>query len=209
MTESKFYRISGDSTQHRGVVPDIDFPSLFNAGEIGESALDNALDWDQISPVRHREYGMFSSLLPTLEQRHRNRAQSDPDFVYLTDQVAMAAETQGLKALPLNEVERVALRDSQENRALAIENKRREALGIDTLESLRDEDEMVSLDESDEDSMEPTELSNAQDGELPVAETEEAEDEDPDVLLLEAGRILADALALGGRATSPTVTAQR
>ena len=209
VTESKFYRISGASTQHRGVVPDIDFPSLFDAGEIGESALDNALDWDQISPVRHREYGMFSSLLPALEQRHRNRAQSDPDFVYLTDQVAMAAETQGLEALPLNEVERVALRDSQENRALAIENKRREALGMDTLESLRDEDEMVSLDESDEEGMEPTELSNAQDGELPVAETEETVDEDPDVLLLEAGRILADALALGGRAASPTVTAQR
>jgi carboxyl-terminal processing protease len=209
VTESKFYRISGDSTQHRGVVPDIDFPSLFDAGEIGESALDNALDWDQISPVRHREYGMFSSLLPTLEQRHKNRAQSDPDFVYLTDQVAMATETQGLKALPLNEVERVALRDSQENRALAIENKRREALGMDTLESLRDEDEMVSLDESDEEGMEPTELSNAQDGELPVAETGGAVDEDSDVLLLEAGRILADALALGGRASNPTITAQR
>ena len=113
VTESKFHRISEGDSQHRGVVPDIDFPSLFDAGEIGESALDNALDWDQISPVRHREYGMFSSLLPTLEQRHRNRAQSDPDFVYLTDQVAMATETQGLKALPLNEVERVALRDSQ------------------------------------------------------------------------------------------------
>ncbi|MDP5071622.1 MAG: S41 family peptidase, partial [Congregibacter sp.] len=45
ITESKFYRISGDSTQHRGVVPDIAFPSLYDPEEIGESALDNALDW--------------------------------------------------------------------------------------------------------------------------------------------------------------------
>jgi C-terminal processing protease CtpA/Prc len=49
ITESKFYRISGDSTQHRGVVPDIVFPSLYDSEEIGESALEHALDWDQIT----------------------------------------------------------------------------------------------------------------------------------------------------------------
>ena len=52
ITESKFYRISGDSTQHRGVIPDITYPSLFDPDEIGESALDNALAWDQIAPAR-------------------------------------------------------------------------------------------------------------------------------------------------------------
>jgi carboxyl-terminal processing protease len=54
ITESKFYRISGDSTQHRGVIPDIRYPSLLQHDEIGESALDKALDWDRISPIRHK-----------------------------------------------------------------------------------------------------------------------------------------------------------
>ena len=46
LTESKFYRISGDSTQNRGVIPDIAFPPLYNKEDIGESVLDNALHWD-------------------------------------------------------------------------------------------------------------------------------------------------------------------
>lgn len=212
VTESKFYRISGDSTQHRGVVPDIDFPSLFDAGKIGESALDNALDWDQISPVRHREYGVFSSLLPTLEQRHMTRAESDPDFVYLTDQVAMASETQGLTALPLNEKERIALRDAQESQALAIENKRRGALGLPALDSLRDEEDMVTLDEGEQEDEQSPDGSNTQadDTALQAAGEDEDEVEDSDVLLIEAGRILADALALtGGASGATTVTAQR
>ena len=50
ITESKFYRISGDSTQHRGVIPDISYPSLLQHDEIGESSLEKALDWDRIAP---------------------------------------------------------------------------------------------------------------------------------------------------------------
>ncbi len=209
VTESKFYRISGDSTQHRGVVPDIDFPSLFDADEIGESALDNALDWDQISPVRHREYSMFSSLLPALELRHQTRATSDPNFVYLTDQVAMASETRGLTELPLNEAERIALRDSQERRALAIENKRRVAQGLEPLESLRDEEDMVALDSASGETGEPPEGGDVPAGDVTLAESAEDDPDEADVLLIEAGRILADALALTGNAAPQTVTAQR
>lgn len=212
VTESKFYRISGDSTQHRGVVPDIDFPSLFDPDEIGESALDNALDWDQISPVRHREYGLFSPLLPTLNERHKTRVQTDADYIYLVDQVSMASETRGLKSLPLNEQERVALRDSQEQKALEIENKRREAQGLEPLDSLRDENsESLPIDETaavtdahggGEDSKLASPLEASE-------ETADAEEEPADVLLIEAGRVLADTLALTGAAKVPEATAQR
>ena len=216
VTESKFYRISGDSTQHRGVVPDIDFPSLFDTDEIGESALDHPLDWDQISPVRHREYGMFEALLPTLESQHRKRIADDPDFVYLVDQVAMSSETRGLKSLPLNEQERVELRDSQEQRALEIENKRRTAQGLPLLESLRDEEDMVALDEPEEAAPDDTEAADsplpAEPGDQPpiaARDDKAGDDEDPDVLLLEAGRILADTLALTGNQPVSAITAQR
>ncbi|MGJ8686783.1 MAG: S41 family peptidase, partial [Spongiibacteraceae bacterium] len=55
LTESKFYRVSGDSTQNRGVIPDILFPALYDKENIGESILDNALHWDQIRTARHQK----------------------------------------------------------------------------------------------------------------------------------------------------------
>ena len=208
VTESKFYRISGDSTQHRGVVPDIAFPSLFDQEEIGESALENALDWDQISPVRHREYAVFDALVPTLAAKHQERAAKDPDFVFLSDQVAMAADTRGMDALPLSEAARIALRESQETRALAIENKRRISKGMEPLESLREETDMVALDDSevqrsdtdDTDAVIPsgdaTALPGTEGADQTLSADADAEADEPDVLLLEAGRILADSLAL-------------
>lgn len=196
VTESKFYRISGDSTQHRGVVPDIAFPSLFDEGEIGESALDRALGWDQISPVRHRDYALFDGLVPTLQQLHQERTTRDPDFIYLQDQVSMSIDTRGLTQLPLNEAERRELRESQESRALEIENKRRTAKGEEPLTSLREEEATV---DTELDAALDVDLDNeaiANDTIEEAALADEDSEEEADVLLLEAGRIVADVLAL-------------
>ena len=95
ITESKFYRISGDSTQHRGVIPDITYPSLLQHDEIGESSLEKALDWDRIAPVRHKDYGVVDAILPTLVAKHTERANSDPDFQYIWDQKALAEKVRG------------------------------------------------------------------------------------------------------------------
>jgi carboxyl-terminal processing protease len=179
LTESKFYRISGDSTQHRGVVPDVVFPSLFDPDEIGESALDHALNWDQINPVKHRRYGDINAVVPELTRLFRERSVTNPDFVYLEEQVHLAEEARAVKALPLNEEARIAMREAQENKALAIENRRRAALGEELLTSLEDE-----FDETDEDAIEPEDDSATED------------QEHPDVLLTEAGNILVDALLL-------------
>ncbi|MEQ9462996.1 MAG: carboxy terminal-processing peptidase, partial [Haliea sp.] len=129
LTESKFYRISGDSTQHRGVVPDVSFPSLFDPEQIGESALDHALNWDQINPVRHRRYDDVASVIPEITEMFRDRSINNPEFVYLEEQVGLADEARSIKSLPLNEQARVAMREEQERKALAIENRRRAALG--------------------------------------------------------------------------------
>jgi len=178
LTESKFYRISGDSTQHRGVVPDVMFPSLFDPEEIGESALDHALNWDQINPVKHRRYGDIAAVVPELTRQFRERSVSNPDFVYLEEQVHLAEEARTVKALPLNEKARIAMREMQESKALAIENRRRAARGEELLTSL--EDEFVEDDEDAE----------------PVPDADADELEQPDVLLTEAGNILVDALLL-------------
>ena len=189
ITESKFYRISGDSTQHRGVVPDLAFPSLFDTEQIGESALDHALNWDQIDSVRHRRYDDLSTVLPHVTGLYEKRSHSNPDFVYLEDQIALAAETRKLERLPLQEEKRIALRESQEQKALTIENKRRVARGEEPLASLDDDEEEDVADESAEDA-----------GSVASADTDTdetaAEDDEPDVLLTEAGNVLVDALVL-------------
>jgi carboxyl-terminal processing protease len=125
ITESKFYRVSGGSTQHRGVVPDINYPSLFDPEKIGESALDNALAWDQIAPTRFNRYDNYDSIIPTLASLHNARAANDPDYQFLQDQVDLAQGARAISVLPLQQSGRIAMRDEQEALALAIENKRR------------------------------------------------------------------------------------
>ena len=185
ITESKFYRISGESTQHRGVIPDIEYPSLFDPDEIGESALDNALAWDQIAPARFNRYDDYRSILPVLTAMHEKRAANDPDYLYLEDRVSMAQEARAITALPLQQSGRVAMRDDQESKALAIENKRRAAKGLTPLTSLTDSDEAGEVADSD--------TSNEGDA---LAHSDDQEAEIPDVLLMETGRILVDAITL-------------
>ena len=188
ITESKFYRISGDSTQHRGVIPDISYPSLLQHDEIGESSLDKALDWDRIAPVRHKDYGVVDAILPTLVAKHTERANADPDFQYIWDQKALAEKVRGAEVLPLNEAERIAQRTSQEIQYLAIENTRRQAKGMDALASLDD------LVEGDEDSSDMPQDNS----EEPPTVSDESEADEVDALITETARILADAINLSG-----------
>jgi carboxyl-terminal processing protease len=177
LTESKFYRISGDSTQHRGVVPDVEFPSLYDPEEIGESSLDHALNWDQINAVRHRRYNDIDAIVPKITNLFQERSAANPDFIYLEDQVELARQNRILKELPLNEKARIALRDQRKAKALEIENKRRKSLG---------EDILLSLDDTETDEADDADAIDDGDG----------DGDDGDILLLEAGNILADSLLL-------------
>jgi carboxyl-terminal processing protease len=195
VTESKFYRISGDSTQNRGVLPDISYPSLFDPDDVGESALPHALPWDQISAVRHREYDSFGGLVSALASRHESRVETDPDLIFLNEQVAMALESRSIDRLPLAEVERRAMRDQQEQRALAIENRRREAKGLESLDSLDSSTAALDTGVSNGNAV-LEQSSGAATEDLSVEEDSTETDDDSDVLLLETGRILADAINL-------------
>jgi carboxyl-terminal processing protease len=192
ITESKFYRVSGGSTQHRGVVPDIDYPSLFDPEKIGESALDNALAWDQIAPTRFNRYNNYDTIIPTLASMHNARAANDPDYQFLQDQVEMAQDARAISALPLQQSGRIAMRDEQEALALAIENKRRLSKGLEPL---------ATLDTDDEIAADPPIVSNEETA-LPQntpLETGDGEEATPDVLLLETGKILVDSISLRPR----------
>ena len=192
ITESKFYRVSGGSTQHRGVEPDIDYPSLFDPEKIGESALDNALAWDQIAPTKFNRYNNYDTIIPTLTSLHNARAANDPDYQFLQDQVDMAQEARAISALPLQQSGRIAMRDEQEALALAIENKRRLSKGLEPLAAL-DTDEEIAAE---------TPIASNDETALPhdsPAETGDDEKAPPDVLLLETGKILVDAISLRPR----------
>ncbi len=128
MTISKFYRVSGDSTQHRGVLPDIDFPSAFDPDEIGESQQDTALPWDRIAAVPFRANPKLSGFVAPLTAKHSARSRVQPDFAHLVAQLALN-ETWGKKTvLSLNleqRRQRVAEWDLQQ---LTLENNRRQGL---------------------------------------------------------------------------------
>lgn len=136
ITRSKFYRISGETTQHQGVIPDISFPDMIDVNEIGEDALDNALPWDTIRPVLHRKTGQLSPYIAQLEKRHAQRVKSNPDYQLRLDQINKIKQNRQQSSVSLNEQERKQQQIEFDNWQLAVENARREAKGLKPLNSL-------------------------------------------------------------------------
>lgn len=151
ITESKFYRISGESTQHRGVVPDIELPDVYDSEDIGESALDNAMKWDTISPVPYKKYGDFKEIIPTLAQLSRQRAANDPEFIYLNKKISYE-KSLVLKEISLNEKKRLEERQRDREYRLKLENQKRIAKGEKALKELDDDEasdvESISKEDS-------------------------------------------------------------
>lgn len=179
ITESKFYRVSGDSTQHRGVIPDIMLPQVIDPDEVGESTYETALEWDQIHPVRHDKYINFSQLLPILKEQHDSRIDQDPDLNFIADSYDLAQENRDQKELSLNIKQRKQEKKDRENTLLELENKRRVAKGEEpfkTFDDLKDHD--------------------SKENEEAVASVEINTD---DALLKESGQILADFITLRSR----------
>ena len=125
LTVSKFYRVSGDSTQHRGVIPDIEFPSIYNIDEIGESEQENALLWDQIHAVPHKSSNQLKDIIQPLAIKHKERAYSDPNFVHMIDQLDLTQSWNKEQSLSLNLEKRRERNNARDEALLAIENKRR------------------------------------------------------------------------------------
>ena len=76
LTAAKFYRVSGQSTQHQGVLPDVEFPEVYDSERVGESSLDDAMPWDVIKPAVYPHYGEFGSLLQALRSAHEARVKN-------------------------------------------------------------------------------------------------------------------------------------
>lgn len=152
LTESKFYRISGESTQHRGIVPDIQLPELYDASRIGESAQETALPWDKIRPVPYRRLGDYSAILPQLKARHTERAQQDSDYQLLLRELALMEEANARTVVSLNKEVRQNERQTLEQKRLELANKRREARGEEPFDNLAEWRASTSEEDSEDES---------------------------------------------------------
>lgn len=152
LTRAKFYRISGESTQNRGVEPDIHFPSLIDPERIGESSLDNALGWDTVQNVQYRRYGAPENVMPILLAQHEARAADNPNFRYLERQSALARKLREQHtSVSLNREQRQRELEAQEAEQLSLENQRRRALNLPELEEWMDaRDDGIESDEASE-----------------------------------------------------------
>ncbi|MDD9958168.1 MAG: carboxy terminal-processing peptidase [Gammaproteobacteria bacterium] len=196
LTRSKFYRISGASTQHRGVIPDIQFPDFYDAYEdIGESSLDGALPWDTVRPVEYRTYHSIQALIPELRTLHEDRAATSPDFIYLAGQIERTRALREREFLSLNEAVVKQEREDNRREEFDAENMRRALKGLPLREWVDEEEEEDAAD-SPAPATDDTTLADNEGDES----GEEEDEEDP--LILESGRILADFISLSQRRIS-------
>ncbi|MEO5629276.1 MAG: carboxy terminal-processing peptidase [Thermomonas sp.] len=183
LTIAQFFRPGGSSTQSKGVVPDVGFPTSVDAGEYGENTYDNALPWTRVAAAPHVQYGNFASLLGKLDARHDARVAKDVEFQWWTEDVATFRKEQAKKSVSLNEVERRNERDKFD----ALRKRRadqRVQLGIE-LDPL--------LAQRSDDGLQGSERNIAED----VAR-EQAAKKVTDPLLRESATILSDAIGLLG-----------
>lgn len=170
LTLAKFYRISGESNQNKGVIPDVLYPSIYDDKEIGESALSNALPWDYINPVVHSNWASYQQIIPDLIKLHESRVKNNPDFIYLNQQLKHYNAIRNVKSISLSEKIRKDEKVKQENDLLLIENQKRKAKGLD---------EIVEIKQAEEGSQNPE-------------QEQSLLKNDDGFLLVEAGSILLD-----------------
>jgi carboxyl-terminal processing protease len=138
VTIGKYYRITGESTQDRGVTPDIALPSLIDANEVGESTRDRALPWDHIEPATFKAEGDLKPITASLQKLHEERTANSADFRYLHDDIATLDAMRSQKTLSLNLKTREAERKRQETERLDRENTWRAAHDLKPVKSLEE-----------------------------------------------------------------------
>ncbi|MFQ5771879.1 MAG: carboxy terminal-processing peptidase, partial [bacterium] len=133
VTIAKFYRVTGGTTQHRGVIPDISYPSLFDEMDVGESTQTFALPWDQIASANFNSTHNVSKYISTLRMKSKKRIVKNPEFRYLMEDIEQYKQRQERKYITLQEAKRKEEREKLEARRLARVNERRKAKGLEPL----------------------------------------------------------------------------
>lgn len=220
ITQAKFYRISGESTQHQGIIPDILYPVSYDNDSIGESSLDHPLTWDKIEPTAYRVKSNILAIIPELRSQHAVRVKSNADFVYLREAFNFRKRQTEENEISLNQQTREKKQQSVDDFWLTLENDRRIAKGLEPVASLDDLNkenlvvasnaeasaETTAAEDSSTDDLDGNELAGVTSplAEQPGAETAQepiaAEPEEkPDAYLLETSNILLDLISMTNR----------
>ena len=141
ITESKFYRVSGDSTQSRGIDPDIVLPSTWDIETVGESSLPTHLPWDKIKPTRYRTFTEDSIAIEKTIVAFEERLSTDPNLIYLKDVRSRYDQNKNKMELSLNIDERRSEQEERKQWLLEVENKRRLSLGMEIFKDYESMDE--------------------------------------------------------------------
>lgn len=102
-TTAKFYRAGGSSTQLRGVIPDIQLPTVLDYAEVGEASMENPLPWDEVSTASFHKWNEVKPYLPELKKRSDRRLQSDKDYSYIREDIELFKKNLEDKSVSLNE----------------------------------------------------------------------------------------------------------
>ena len=135
-TIAKFYRINGGSTQHKGVIPDILFPSVIDHADWGESQEENALPWDSIARANYTTFSENKNTIKGLTELHNQRIKKEFNYIY--EDVERYKIKKEDKTISLVETERLKEKDEIEQRNIIRTNERLARLGLEKVENLDD-----------------------------------------------------------------------
>jgi carboxyl-terminal processing protease len=144
LTSAKFYRISGKSTQHQGIIPDIKFPQIYETKDTGESSLDGALPWDTTTKTSYTPYKKLLDIETKLNKLYNQRASKDPGINYLNKRVDIISKLNKKTSISLNLVDRKSRKKQFEQHELDIENDYLQAMGKKPIENFNDKQTKVN-----------------------------------------------------------------
>lgn len=140
VTTAQFFRVNGDSTQHKGVVPDISWNLPKIEADLGERAYKNALPWKRIKPAHHKDYDFaFSpSAIKQAEQKSLKRRMQNPKYVTTLNRLKLLVKAGNEKILSLNLQKRKTKREQFNKQLLALENQLQADKGLPAYKSIKE-----------------------------------------------------------------------
>lgn len=203
ITAAKFYRVSGQSTQHQGVLPDVSFPELYDTDQIGESSLEDAMPWDMIQPAVYDHNNAIAPFINELQRRHEARVADNVDFNYVRALAAKSKEASARTHVSLNKEKRLAQKDADDQWRLDLENMLRAAKGKELATSLDHLDDLVEAEKEAKEAAETAADSTTDDAVADSGETSDSVEPEieittveDDAMLEEAGKVLLDLMGL-------------
>ena len=147
LTIGKYYRVTGESTQNRGVIPDIELPSYIDIDNTGESSRDTALPWDKIKPSRYKKNQSMEDPINQLRELHTERRKTDPELIFLLKDIEESFLYRKQTTVSLNLNKRISEREEREERKEVIDNLRVKANNNDETQE-ESEDRDINLNET-------------------------------------------------------------